>query len=482
MTPYHKTRLEHLKQNNTNIAEGFASRFNPKNETIIMLPGGMGSQLNRSSNRFKADGKFKFKYKEVVWVDLGLFLKKDAKKLVIKKNLNDENNHIIIPKGELDFFVKTPYDEASKFFKEQGYNYLPYGFDWRRHITESADLFHDFLVKFRSEVISKWGQNRDPLPNTTILCHSMGGLVAKLFLNKILSKNSKIADVNKWMKKLITVATPFQGTSNHIFRYFQGVDFLNTFYGKQKVCKMAATMYGSYILMFNDKESHKHNKEVLSSTPNEYPGDFPSRDHKTGEHIDPYDPSSINRYPKWVNANYLEECRLIRKQIISVLSTPVYDHIFHIRAYKKQTPTELLWKKFNRNNYNPKDHKLSDLFEKKFTFDDGKGDGTVPRWSARLAEVPNSQIYQCEIAILHGSLMEHIEPLKAAKFIIEKNKIPNLKQLRIKKGEIKSPSLATKKAVNEYLNGIKSNQFGLDDEISIDPKLWNKIMREINMC
>ena len=66
--------------------------------------------------------------------------------------------------------------------------------------------------------------------------------------------------------------------------------------------------------------------------------------------------------------------------------------------------------------------------------------------------------------------------------IIEKNKIPNLKELHIKKGELKSPSLATKKAVNEYLNGIKSDQFGLDDEISIDPKLWNKIMREINMC
>jgi len=45
MTPYHKTRLEHLKQNNTNIAEGFASRFNPKNETIIMLGGyGLSAQ------------------------------------------------------------------------------------------------------------------------------------------------------------------------------------------------------------------------------------------------------------------------------------------------------------------------------------------------------------------------------------------------------------------------------------------------------
>lgn len=247
MTPYHKTRLEHLKHNNTNIAESFAKRFNPNNETIIMLPGGMGSQLNRSYKRFKEDGSFKFKYKDVVWIDTGLFLKKDAEKLVIKKNLKDAKNHIIIPKGELDFFVKTPYNDTEEFFKEQGYNYLPYGFDWRRHITESADLFHDFLKRFKSEVISKWGQSRDPLPNTTILCHSMGGLVAKMFLNKVFSKNSKIADVQKWMKKLITVATPFQGTSNHIFRYFQGVDFLNTFYGKQNICEMAGTMFGSYL-------------------------------------------------------------------------------------------------------------------------------------------------------------------------------------------------------------------------------------------
>jgi len=41
----------------------------------------MGSQLNRSSNSFEADGKFKFKYKEVVWLDPGLFLFKDAKKI-----------------------------------------------------------------------------------------------------------------------------------------------------------------------------------------------------------------------------------------------------------------------------------------------------------------------------------------------------------------------------------------------------------------
>jgi len=481
MTPYHKQRIKHLKLNNTKLAVRAVNskEFNPRNETIILLPGGMGTQLNRSKKSFINNNNFDFNYKKIVWIDIGLFLFKDAKKLVIKKNLHDEDNHIIIPKGELDFFVKTPYDEAEKYFRDKGYNYISYGFDWRRHITESADLFHDFLLKFKSEVINRFGPSRDPLPGTTILCHSMGGLVAKLFLNKVLNENSTSADVNKWMKKLITVATPFQGTSNHIFRYYQGVDLLNDFYGMQKICEISATMYGSYILMFHDMNSFKHNNNVL---PDEFPTVFPSRDDKTNEPIDPYDQATMTRYPKWMNAKFIEESRQIRQKIIKVLSPAVYDHIFHIRATEKQTATEIFWKRFDRDNFDPKKHKLSDLFRQGVSFDDGKGDGTVPRWSARLAEVPNSQIYECKIAKEHGSLLEHIEPLKAAEFIIEKGRIPKTHQLKVKKGDIPSPSLATKKAVNKYLNGIKSNQFGLDDEINLDPTIWNKIMRESHFC
>lgn len=471
MATYEQVRKEQLLKSNSKQAIFFATkRYDPNKETIIMLPGGLASQLERSKDKYKPKKKSNFDKYENVWIDLGIIFKKDANKLEITKEGHDKNDYFVIPNGPLESFAENPYDETKKYFRNHDFNYFAYGFDWRRPITESADLLQDFLKKFRDEVIKKFGKTRDPLPNTTLLCHSMGGLVAKLFLNKVFNKNTKSADVKKWMKRLITVATPFYGTSNHILRYYRGQEPLNIIYGTDKICRLAGTMPGAYILMFLDTHSYlKYHQDITNAELTSYP----SRDmDNPGKEVDPYSLNSMSYYPKWIKEDFISLSRKIRRKIIQELPNAVIKNVFHIRSDGRSMNVELRWKNINRI-YDPYVSKLP------FKGTKGKGDGTVPFWSARLAQTPDKQIFNLRIANNHSSLLEHIETLKAAKYIIEKDKVPKI--IRFDKKDVKVPQLATKKAVEQFLNGVKSNQFGLEDNQSIDPKIWRRILNDVSL-
>jgi len=469
MATYEQVRKDHLLKSNSRQALFFATkRYDPNKETIIMLPGGLASQLERSKNKYNTTPQNYEKY-ENVWIDLGIIFKKEAKKLEINDKGRDKGDHIVIPNGPLESFAENPYDETKKYFRDNDFNYYSWGYDWRRPITESAELLKDFLSKFKQEVIKKFGKGRDPLPNTTILCHSMGGLVTKLFLNNVFNKNTTTKDVRKWMRRVITVATPFYGTGNHIHRYYRGQDPLNIIYGKKNICKLAGTMPGAYILMFLDQDSYTaYKRDIIKPELLR----FPTRDMKDPDNIevDPYDLNSMSYYPTWIKEDYISLSKNIRKKIIQDLPSSVIRDVYHIRADGKTTNVELKWKNINRI-FNPKKDKLPLVGTR------GKGDGTVPFWSARLAITPDTQIYNTRIADNHSTLMEHIEVLRAVESIINKNKIP--KYVRFSKDEVKKTQLATKKAVNQFLNGVASNQFGIESKKAIDPKIWRRILNDV---
>ena len=476
MATYEQVRSEQLLKNNSKIARHFANtKYNPNYETVVMLPGGLASQLERSKGRYRSNQTSNFEVYENLWIDLGIIFKKDARKLEITNQGHDKNDHIIIPNGALESFAESPYDETEKFFLNNKFNYLAYGYDWRRPITESADLLYDFLKKFKLEVTKKFGKTRNPLPKTTLLCHSMGGLVAKLFLNKVFDKNTKTKDVEKWIKMVITVATPFYGTSNHIHRYYRGEDLLNTIYGTDTICRLAGTMPGAYILMFLDSTSFKKYNEVIDKP--ELKG-YPFVEMVDGlTPIDPYSKKSFSRYPRWINTRYLTVSRTIRAKIDKLIPNAVINKVFHIRSGgDKKTDVKLLWDNIDGVKYDPfiwdRDNLPFPLKGQK-----GEGDGTVPFWSGRLAQTPDNHIYNLLRASNHSSLLEHIETLKAVKFIINKSKIPT--KIKFDTKEIKVPQLATKKAVETFLNGVRSNQFRLEDKQAIDPKIWRRIMRDV---
>ena len=468
MATYEEVRKEHLLRSNSRQARFFATkRYNPNKETILMLPGGLASQLERSSNRFSTIPQDYENY-ENVWIDLGTIFKKEAEKLEMNDELRDKGNHIIIPNGPLESFVQNPYDETKRYFRDNDYNYFSWGFDWRRSIEESAELLKDFLTKFKEEVINKFGHSRDPLPNTTILCHSMGGLVTKLFLNNVLGAASTQAGIRKWLRRVITVGTPFYGTSNHIFRYYKGEKLLNIIYTTTRITRLAGTMPGAYILMYLDTYSYfKYLQDITNPELTSYPSrdmDDPSKE------VDPYSITNMSYYPGWIKEDYITLSRNIRKKIIKKLPNAVIKNVFHIRAGGRNTDISLRWKDIN-GQFDVELDKLP------FRGTKGEGDGTVPLWSARLAQTPDSQIFNLRKAKDHSSLLEHIETLKAVRYITEHNKVPTI--IRYKKKEVKHPQMATKKAIQEYLNGVASNQFGLEDQKALDPKIWRRILNDV---
>ena len=76
-----------------------------------------------------------------------------------------------------------------------------FGFDWRRPLAESSAFFKEFIFEFKKRSVALY--NVDPIPNLTIVCHSMGGLVARAHLRQ--RGPARI-------ERIITIGTPHHGS------------------------------------------------------------------------------------------------------------------------------------------------------------------------------------------------------------------------------------------------------------------------------
>lgn len=205
--------------------------------TVVLLPGGMGSHLERSTRPYRNDASIPFEAYDPVWMDLEIFFGRDAAALRIQDNGHDEGDYIVVPNGPLRFLVDA-YDGTQRFFRDRGWNYLVFGYDWRRPIAEAAAQFESFLGNVHYRV--KELRDADPLPTTTLLAHSQGGLVAKVFLHRV--GGSDGSGVARWCERLVTVGTPFYGTASHHDRYYVGQPPLNTFYGTRFIADLAGSL------------------------------------------------------------------------------------------------------------------------------------------------------------------------------------------------------------------------------------------------
>jgi len=445
--------------------EEFVSSYKKRQDTIVFLPGGMGSQIDRSTKPYKSDASLPFQYYDPIWMDMGIIFGEDVKLLEIKSNGHDVGNHICVPNGPLRFLV-NPYDYTRRFFNEKGYNYTVFGYDWRRPLRESAGYLHYFLRQIRDRVLAL--RNEDPLPRTTILCHSMGGLVAKVFFHRVFKPNTGHDDVNQWMARFITVATPFLGTATHMRRYYVGQEPLSTLHGAREMARISGTLPGPYILLFLDPKTYDHYESDLECER------YPMRDAESGDKANPYEGQNfIDRYPSWVEPEYLKEAMNIRRTIVKPLPDPVAEHVFHIRARKKKTFVELSWAPVDGSNFDPATDKapLSGIY--------GEGDETVPWWSAKLPQIPLEQVYDLKIAKNHGELMEHDETLKVVLRIIKENKVP--KTVTAKDVYLGEP-VATLNSVNRFIKDVANNKITMDHNRASDKKIWRGIMKEASLC
>jgi hypothetical protein len=203
-------------------------------------------------------------------------------------------------------------------------------------------------------------------------------------------------------------------------RYYFGEKMLNTLNGKKPIARMVSTLPGPHILMYLDRQSFDDYRSRFRRR-NEQPemNRYPSRDAGDPDQLeaDPYDASMFKRYPSWMVIKNIIQARKLRKTMISSLPKAVLDRIFHIRSQSEKTWIEQFWQPIDGSKFNP--DKKSPL-----SGDNGPGDGTVPFWSARLAQTPSGQVYNIKNKVEHQELLEHSEVLQAILRIHDTGTIP----------------------------------------------------------
>lgn len=437
--------------------------FKPGVKTIILLPGGMGSQLNRSKQVFNEIPPGLVEV-DPIWMDVGILFHGDALKLEIDQEGRDMGAYIVIPDGPLRYLIKA-YDGTEKFFtdRENGdYNYLVFGYDWRRPLAESAAFLEEFLNLFRQAVFDR--HHVDPLPQTTLLCHSQGGLVARVFIERR-------SDPRSWFERIITVATPFYGTWSHQRRYYIGQTPLSQLHGARKIAQITGTLPGPYSLMFIDKETFDIYHSQLDFAADEYP----MVDFKTNEPKDPYSHANLNRYPgDWVNPRYLENARQIRQLIARPIPDTIGRLSFNIRSSKdKNTPTQQAWKELP-TGFDPDKHPAP--FKTLST--EGGGDGTVPFWSARHASTPLANTIDLENAKDHATIAENEEVLQIVKQIVDTGSPDGAKKGKNSiYGEKIKP--AKPRVVKDFLNEVQAGRVNRNDQRVYDETIWRRIYNEV---
>jgi hypothetical protein len=379
----------------------FLNGFDGSKPTIILLPGGMGSELDRTARAYPANPNG---MDETIWLDLGIIFLKDALKLEIEKNLKDKDSFVVAAHGPLRFLSVTPYDDFIAFARQSGWNICVFGYDWRRPLAESADFFKRFIYEFRVRVMR---HGPDPIPKVNIVCHSMGGLVCATALREL-----RFARLP--FHAIVTVATPFYGTSGQHDRYYLGEDLLNQLYSARTVSDIISSLPGPYSLLFLPKELFVRDGAKLGLR------QYPMRDYTSGADTDPFDPTTLWRWPTRVRSHrkYLDLNRAALVELTKPVDAAVQPIFFNLRSTLNRCAVELLWENVDGDTINPNSGQgpISQVL--------GRGDGTVPFWSAWHAYSRAANRYELRQAKDHGLLFEHQEVMDVIDSIVSKRKLP----------------------------------------------------------
>ena len=384
------------------MIDKFCSSYRPGKPTVVLLPGGMGSRLDRSHESYQDDERLPTGYDELWFA--GMFWRR-GRELQIDDNGHDEGDHVVRPKGPVSNLF-DPYDWTKSFFWQSDVNYVVFAYDWRRRLIESARFLRYFLKHLGRRIHKDFGEN--PLPNVTLLGHSQGGLVAKLFLDAV-------RDVGSWIKQLVTVGTPFYGTWSHQQRYFIGQEILYDYHNARELAEIAATFPGPYTLMFLPRTIYDKYGEELGLKR------YPMRNCDDTDGRDPYQQDDFTRYyPRWVKSKHLDAAREVCNAIAKPFRKDVAARVFNIRSVSHRTPVELVWRPLP-TDFDPNDGRSPIVPTKEW----GKGDGTVPRWAAFHASVPKDNKVELTDASKHMYLAEDLQVLDfVAERIKDKPTIP----------------------------------------------------------
>ena len=391
----------------------FAESYDEDKKSVILIPGGMGSKLLQCEAQFQPDHPFPPNpaFREI-WVSLAAIMSGDISQLRMDPNQHDWDDHPIIAAGEMNTVVKS-YDKTEKFFLGKNVNYTEFGFDWRREMRAAAGYLKTFLRMIKEKVMARDSHFENPLSNLTLFAHSMGGLVSKLLINELIDDNEATGD---WFYRFVTVATPFFGTENHIERYYRGVKFINFILsGADKVASLVGTMPGPYCLMPAPLNVIEPRFERL------HLNRYPVRDGSdTNSDADPFNIDNRKRFPPNMDENFFFKAEDIFQQVHRPLPDNVKERTFHLRNNlpdREEKNLELLW-----DNVKGSEHKFSG--PSPISNNNGASDGTVPWWSARLADTPDNHVYPLQTDTDHGSLAEDPDTLRVVNHLVHGEDLP----------------------------------------------------------
>lgn len=393
------TRLDELRRAELfKRAREFAAAYDPDLPCIVILPGGMGSRLQRCTLvHDPAQGRLIETFDEL-WCSLREIFGGKLGTLAQDEHTQELDRHPIIAAGELTSIVKS-YNGIFDYFAGKA-NVIGLGYDWRRAPAKESGYVRVFLQLVAEQVKNINPVWPDPRKRMTIYAHSQGGLVAKFFVNDLVDAGEDPAD---WFQRLVTCCTPFYGTSTHFQRYYTGEPLLNVFTGgADAVAKIVASFQGTYILL-------PAPREVLRPRLTQFGlSRYPVRD-LDDERIecDPFDPSPAvaSRYRPEVSRAHLEMARAQFILLDRPLPPVVSRRIHHIRSDcsgQIDRTLEISWRAVDGATYRACQGNPIRLDSSRR----GQGDGTVPLWSARLAATPEENVIDM-LGVEHGGAAEH---------------------------------------------------------------------------
>ncbi|MFK8014096.1 MAG: CHAT domain-containing protein [Gammaproteobacteria bacterium] len=153
---------------------------NPEQTGVILLPGMMGSHLD---DVIGGDEK-----PDRIWLDKFGLMRGHGQRLKIgAANI------------EPSALLRSPYDDFRDYLIGQGLHVMPLAYDWRLSLSHAAPRLEELITQ-------RLGASRKPLH---IVAHSMGGLVASLFMARHPQTWARLRDTGG---RLVQVGTPNRGS------------------------------------------------------------------------------------------------------------------------------------------------------------------------------------------------------------------------------------------------------------------------------
>ncbi len=387
--------------------------YDPERPTIVLLPGGMGSELMVIPNALtEADLPIDGGHPPpgaTLWLSAGAlqrFMLGDYMLLKLTERDVEEQRRICFAHGALQGRGFSPYTGLRKELRTWA-NYVEFGYDWRRPPSVAADHLKSFL-RYLDDAARNHGKP-SPRRNLTLLAHSQGGLVGKIFVSNL--ENDPDQDPTEWYRYLISVATPFYGTLDHVNRYYVGgtgttelAVLIAVLLGEKmrvrvnladawsiavrKFRGLVATFPGLYILCPAPTSALDETACAALGLPR-YPVSDPQ-----GNAIDFL--NSSDKHPGWVRTHYGPSTRYRILSDYARITSPLTgysaERAFYVRGVRgsdpEGPPAMMTWDPDIDTDVSVEPSRACDELERfaaLTTTPDGTHDGTVPLWSAALA-------------------------------------------------------------------------------------------------